>query len=200
MTDQQLLNRIVLDPKVMAGKPVILGTRLTVEYVLNLLAHGATFSEILDEYDGLTTQDIQACLLFATKSLSETEFMPLNLETALTCGFWLMSAQAPSVARWLGNQGHEVFSVYDQARGIQDDDILQKAIDEKWILITNDKDFGKKVFRERRLHHGIIFMRLADERASNKIEVLRRLLDSHASRILDQYIVVTEKRVRFAKV
>lgn len=111
-----------------------------------------------------------------------------------------MSAQAPSVARWLGNQGHEVFSVYDQARGIQDDDILQKAIDEKWILITNDKDFGKKVFRERRLHHGIIFMRLADERASNKIEVLRRLLDSHASRILDQYIVVTEKRVRFAKV
>lgn len=82
MTDQQLLNRIVLDPKVMAGKPVILGTRLTVEYVLNLLAHGATFSEILDEYDGLTTQDIQACLLFATKSLSETEFMPLNLETA----------------------------------------------------------------------------------------------------------------------
>ena len=82
MTDQQLLNRIVLDPKVMAGKPVILGTRLTVEYVLNLLAHGATFAEILDEYDGLTTQDIQACLLFATKSLSETEFMPLNLETA----------------------------------------------------------------------------------------------------------------------
>ena len=72
----------MLDPKVMAGKPVILGTRLTVEYVLNLLAHGATFSEILDEYDGLTTQDIQACLLFATKSLSETEFMPLNLETA----------------------------------------------------------------------------------------------------------------------
>ncbi len=82
MTDQQLLNRIVLDPKVMAGKPVILGTRLTVEYVLNLLAHGATFAEILDEYEGLTTQDIRACLLFATKSLSETEFMPLNLETA----------------------------------------------------------------------------------------------------------------------
>ena len=83
---------------------------------------------------------------------------------------------------------------------MQDDNILQKAVDEKWILITNDKDFGEKVFRERRLHHGIIFMRLADERASNKIEVLRRLLDSHASRILDQYIVVTEKRVRFAKV
>ncbi len=114
--------------------------------------------------------------------------------------FLVDECTGPSVARWLGNQGHEVFSVYDQARGMQDDDILQKAVVENWVLITNDKDFGEKVFRERRLHHGIVFMRLADERAVNKIEVLRRLLDSHASRILDQYIVVTEKRVRFAKV
>jgi len=40
MTEQQLLERIALDPKVMAGKPVIKGTRLTVEYILNLMAHG----------------------------------------------------------------------------------------------------------------------------------------------------------------
>ena len=42
MTDQQLLKRISWDPKIMVGKPVIQGTRLTVEYVLNLLAHGST--------------------------------------------------------------------------------------------------------------------------------------------------------------
>jgi len=47
MDDQQLLERITLDPEVMTGKPVIKGTRLTVEYVLNLLAHGATEEEIL---------------------------------------------------------------------------------------------------------------------------------------------------------
>jgi len=67
MNDEQLLERITLSTKVMVGKPVIRGTRLTVEYVLNLLAHGATIEEILGEYEGLTQEDIQTCLLFATK-------------------------------------------------------------------------------------------------------------------------------------
>ena len=82
MQDQQLLDRVTLNPKVMAGKPVIKGTRLTVEYILNLLAHGATMNDILDEYAGLTQEDIQACLLFATRSLGNTAFMPLTAETA----------------------------------------------------------------------------------------------------------------------
>jgi uncharacterized protein (DUF433 family) len=80
MTDQQLLERIVLNPKVLAGKPVIKGTRLSVEYILNLLAHGASFTEIIEEYEGLTSEDIQACILFASKSLSNTAFMPLLVE------------------------------------------------------------------------------------------------------------------------
>ncbi|MCK4659671.1 MAG: DUF433 domain-containing protein [Phycisphaerae bacterium] len=82
MTDQQLLERITINPKVMVGKPVIKGTRLAIEYVLNLLAHGSTVAEILDEYEGLTQEDIQACLLFATRSLENTAFMPLTSETA----------------------------------------------------------------------------------------------------------------------
>ncbi len=69
MKQNRLLERITLNPKVMVGKPVIRGTRLTVEYILNLLAHGATSEEILQEYDGLVQEDIQACLLFAAQSL-----------------------------------------------------------------------------------------------------------------------------------
>ncbi|MBF2009429.1 MAG: DUF433 domain-containing protein [Chlorogloeopsis fritschii C42_A2020_084] len=80
MTDQQLLERIVLNPKVLVGKPVIRGTRLSVEYILNLLAHGATVAEIIEEYEGLSPEDIQACILFASKSLSNTTFMPLGVE------------------------------------------------------------------------------------------------------------------------
>ena len=68
--------------QVMVGKPVIKGTRLTVEYILNLLAHGATIAEILNEYEGLDHEDVQACLLFATKSLENTAFMPLAIEAA----------------------------------------------------------------------------------------------------------------------
>jgi len=68
MKEKQLLERITLNPKVMVGKPVIKGTRLTVEYILGLLAHGATSAEILQEYEGLSEEDIQACLIFAAKS------------------------------------------------------------------------------------------------------------------------------------
>ncbi|MCW5969695.1 MAG: DUF433 domain-containing protein [Blastocatellales bacterium] len=82
MKDSELLERIALNPNVMSGKPVIKGTRLTVEYILGLLAHGATSEEILEEYQGLQHIDIQACLLFATKSLSDTDFMPLTVEIA----------------------------------------------------------------------------------------------------------------------
>ncbi len=77
MRDERLLERITIDPKVMLGKPVIRGTRLTVEHVLGLLAHGVTMAEILEEYEGLTKEDIQACLLFAIRALEGTSFMPL---------------------------------------------------------------------------------------------------------------------------
>jgi uncharacterized protein (DUF433 family) len=72
-----LLKRITLDPKIMVGKPVIKGTRLTVGYILNLLAHNATFDEILKEYKGLTEDDILACLLYTSCMLEDTTFMPL---------------------------------------------------------------------------------------------------------------------------
>lgn len=82
MNGELLLDRIVIDPRVMIGKPVIRGTRLTVEYILNLLAHGATEADILAEYQGLARADIQACLLFAAQSLQSTLFMPLGVEPA----------------------------------------------------------------------------------------------------------------------
>ncbi len=78
MKDRMLLERIVIDPKIMVGKPVIKGTRLTVEYILNLLAHGETINDILQEYEGINVADIQACLLFATKSLESSSFISLE--------------------------------------------------------------------------------------------------------------------------
>ena len=113
--------------------------------------------------------------------------------------FLVDECTGPKVAAWLRGEGHEVFSVFDEARGIEDNQVIQKAYDENWILITNDKDFGEKVYRERRAHRGIIFMRLEDERPANKIQVLRRLIESYADRFEDQFVVVTETQVRFGK-
>lgn len=77
MTDSQILSRIAVDPAVMVGKPVIRGTRLTVEHILNLLAHSSTIEEVIAEYPGLMTTDVQACILFASKALEDNAFVPI---------------------------------------------------------------------------------------------------------------------------
>ena len=58
--------RIALDPKILVGKPVVKGTRIAVEFVIDLLARGWTTEQILQEYDHLTEEDIRACLAYAS--------------------------------------------------------------------------------------------------------------------------------------
>jgi len=113
--------------------------------------------------------------------------------------FLVDECTGPAVARWLRQRQHDVFSVYEEARGMDDDEIIQKAFAENRILITNDKDFGEKVYRERWPHKGVILLRLEDERAANKIDVLRRLLERYADRLVGNFVVVTETKVRFAR-
>lgn len=113
--------------------------------------------------------------------------------------FLVDECAGPALAGWLRARGHEVFSVYDLARGMDDDDIVRKAFEEEWIIITNDKDFGEKVYRDRNSHRGVILLRLDDERASSKIKVMSRLLHSYKDQLADQFVVATEKSVRFAK-
>jgi len=105
----------------------------------------------------------------------------------------------PSVAEWLRNQNHDVFSAYEDARGMTDDEIVLKAYKENWILITNDKDFGEHVYRDGQLHKGVILLRLKDEKASSKIWVLSQLLQKHRKQLADTFVIATEKQVRFAR-
>ena len=112
--------------------------------------------------------------------------------------FLVDECNGPMVAEWLRAGGHEVFSVFDDARGISDRQVFARAFDEHWILITNDKDFGEMVFREQREHHGIIFLRLDDERAANKINVLRQLIANYSAKLPGHFVTVSETKVRFA--
>lgn len=105
----------------------------------------------------------------------------------------------PAVALWLRDErGYEVFSVYHEARGVADEYVIAKASKENWVLVTNDKDFGEKVFKERHPHRGVVFLRVEDERPANQIEVLHQLLDNHGDRLVDNFVVVTEEQVRFS--
>lgn len=79
-TEEKLLSRIVVDPKIMVGKPVIKGTRITVEQVLKLLAQGLTAEHILKDYPHLTKDDIMAALLYAAKLMGKEEVYPVTAE------------------------------------------------------------------------------------------------------------------------
>ncbi|MGA2051896.1 MAG: DUF433 domain-containing protein [Opitutales bacterium] len=78
MSDDELLAHIEVDARKMAGKPVIRGTRMTVEHVLNQLAHGQTVAGIAQEYPGLTEDAVRACVLYAQRTLADTTYAPLT--------------------------------------------------------------------------------------------------------------------------
>lgn len=75
--EQKLLDRIEINSKVMAGKPVIKGTRIPVELILRMLSQGISAEEILEEYPHLTKVDVQAALAYAAEVLAVEEVFPL---------------------------------------------------------------------------------------------------------------------------
>ena len=70
-------SRIAIDPKVLAGKPVIKGTRISVEFIFELLANGWTVEDILKNYPQLKREDVLAALKYATEVLKEERVYPL---------------------------------------------------------------------------------------------------------------------------
>jgi len=73
----RLTERIVVDPEVLAGKPIIRGTRLAVEFILELLAAGQREDDILANYPGLEREDILACLSYASYLAHEYKAFPI---------------------------------------------------------------------------------------------------------------------------
>jgi uncharacterized protein (DUF433 family) len=73
MTERTLLRRIVVDPRIMLGKPVIKGTRLPVEIIVEKVAYGFTFGDLKKDYPFLTDDDIRAALLYAAKRIANEE-------------------------------------------------------------------------------------------------------------------------------
>lgn len=69
--------RIAIDPAVMLGKPVIRGTRITVELILSKLAQGATEADLLEDYPHLTTEDIRAAVAYGAASVAHEEVVLL---------------------------------------------------------------------------------------------------------------------------
>jgi uncharacterized protein (DUF433 family) len=72
-------DRIAVDPAVLVGKPVIKGTRLAVEFIVDLMGQGWSETEILDNYPGIVHEDIQACLAYASEILKSERVYPVKV-------------------------------------------------------------------------------------------------------------------------
>lgn len=77
--ERELEQRIVVDAKVMAGKPIIRGTRIPVELIVRMLSQGISESEILVEYPRLKVDDVRAALAYAAKVLADEDVFPLSI-------------------------------------------------------------------------------------------------------------------------
>ena len=75
---EELFRRIIIDPNVMVGKPIVKGTRLTVEHILGLLMEGISIDEILQDYPNLKREDIFACIAVAKQALQDSTFVPMS--------------------------------------------------------------------------------------------------------------------------
>jgi uncharacterized protein (DUF433 family) len=72
-----LRDRIIIDPQILVGKPVVKGTRLAVEFIIELLAQGWSEADLLRNYPGLTHEDVLACLAYASQRLQAERVYPL---------------------------------------------------------------------------------------------------------------------------
>ncbi|HQE94012.1 MAG TPA: DUF433 domain-containing protein [Anaerolineae bacterium] len=83
MRDQDLQERITIDPNVMVGKPVIRGTRIPVGLILKMLGQGMTTAEILHEYPRLERGDIEAAIMYAARMIEHEDVFPIPLQSEL---------------------------------------------------------------------------------------------------------------------
>lgn len=101
-----------------------------------------------------------------------------------------------TVATFLKLNNHTVFSVFEESRGASDDELLAKSYAENYILITSDKDFGEMIFKNKKLHKGIILIRCAPNNFKQKIVVLTKLLSNYPDKLENNFVVVTNENVR----
>lgn len=94
------------------------------------------------------------------------------------------------------SEKNEVFSVFEQWRGASDDEIIVKCQNENYILITSDKDFGEMVFRNQKVHNGIVLLRCEPNIFKKRIEVLKKLIQNYSHSLQNNFVVVTNDKVR----
>ena len=99
----------------------------------------------------------------------------------------------------LRNEGHEVFYIKEEHPGISDDEVLKIANERNEVLISADKDFGELVYRMKRVHSGILLIRLSGLSPKEKGIVVSATVKEHANELADAFTVINKTHVKVRK-
>jgi predicted nuclease of predicted toxin-antitoxin system len=101
------------------------------------------------------------------------------------------------IVEFLKNSGYDITWIPDYDPSMSDQELLNMAVKEDRILLTNDKDFGYFIFLQKKRLNGIILFRIKGQKTEDKLNNLRELLDKYDDKISKYFIVITEKKIRF---
>ncbi len=113
--------------------------------------------------------------------------------------FLVDESTGSQVAEALQTAGYDALYVGQLMPGAKDKQILARAYAESRILVTNDKDFGERVYRSREPHAGVILLRLKKDVPQKRVAVLLRLIASVGQGLQDKFVVATENKVRIRR-
>lgn len=100
----------------------------------------------------------------------------------------------------LKRMGHNIIWVADLDRYLDDLSIFKIARKENRILLTNDKDFGEIVFRQKLIPTGIVLFRIKGQDVRKKVKLLKKLLAAHSDKIINHFVVVAKEKFRFVRI
>jgi predicted nuclease of predicted toxin-antitoxin system len=100
------------------------------------------------------------------------------------------------IVEHLRQTGHSVLYIAEMAPGIDDDEVLDLAIEDQALLLTTDKDFGELVYRQKRLTTGVILIRLAGLSPARKAEIVTSAIGQHSEELSNAFAVVTPGAIR----
>ena len=114
--------------------------------------------------------------------------------------FLIDESTGKRLADFLKQKGFDAVFVADAIQGATDEQVLEFAEKQNRILITNDKDFGELIFRQKKLAHGIILLRLKNDSHKNRQEFVSLLLKTHQDKLNNSFVVLTEGKVRIRRI
>ncbi|MEZ4866312.1 MAG: DUF5615 family PIN-like protein [Caldilineaceae bacterium] len=101
-----------------------------------------------------------------------------------------------AVVHFLRDQGHDAIGVSEVLPQAVDHEILQWALSEGRIVVTNDKDFGDMVFRDSYAHAGLLLLRLSDDKIATKLRIVAAVVEQYADKLANRFVVATERDIR----